>query len=152
MKKIFTLALTALFALSMGTMVACDKDDESSSSTTSSSTGGNGSNSNRLPSEIANTHWEYTVGEYGEYGYFTVYVDFSTHNAGVTRQSIQPGNVTTDNFYGSATYSNGSGTIQLLDGMTDENRGTATYIISGTTMTLNLLGETYTLTKYVATR
>ena len=57
-------------------------------------------------------------------------------------------NVFSDHYSGAFTYDGQNGTIELEDD-NDVLVGTATFSISGTTMTLNLLGETYQLPKYV---
>lgn len=146
MKKLFTLAMMAMFALSMTTMVSCEKDDSTTSTENNggSNSGGNNGGGTDETRSLWYTRWELETGTYGEADYFNVYVTFTNYSARVHRAS----GYNSDDYSGAYTYSGGNGTIELLD-LHDVNQGTATFSISGSTMTLNLLGETYQLPKYV---
>ena len=136
-----------MFALSMTTMVSCEKDD-STTTTENNGGGNNGGGGNGGGTDETRslwyTRWQIETGDYGEDNYLYVSVFFSNYSARVHWTK----GVESDDYSGSYTYSNGNGTIELLD-IYDVNQGTATFSISGSTMTLNLLGETYQLPKYV---
>ena len=137
----FVAAVAMMFA-------SCGKDDNTTT-TTNNGGGNNGGGDQGLPTSLRYTTWKYEVGSSGQNGYYIVEVSFSQYSGTIKRRGIQNNDFVDElNTYGSVTYSNGSGTIEMLDGVTDANLGTATFSISGTTMTLNLLGQTYTLTKY----
>ena len=57
------------------------------------------------------------------------------------------GQQTYELYGGAYTYASGSGSITLNDMSTQQSVGSATFSIRATTLTLHLLGETYTLTK-----
>ena len=127
---------------------SCDKDNTATTSTENNGGGNNGGGGNGGSTDETRplwyTRWELETGTYGEADYFNVYVTFTNYSARVHRAS----GYNSDDYSGAYTYSGGNGTIELLD-LHDVNQGTATFSISGSTMTLNLLGETYQLPKYV---
>ena len=125
---------------------SCDKDNTATTSTENnggSNGGGNGGGTDETRS-LWYTRWEIETGDYGEANYVNVYVTFTNYSARVHWML----GLESDDYSGSYTYSNGNGTIELED-IHDVHQGTATFSISGSTMTLNLLGETYQLPKYV---
>lgn len=113
------------------------------------------------PDKIGNTKYKVEIGTMGEEGYELVSVFFGNGHTSHTGTPAYVGNATVHHDYyadgetqmeyyvGSYAYHNsdGTGTITLMDVETDETVGTATFSISGTTLTLQMLGQTYTLTK-----
>ena len=140
MKKVFSILMIA-FALTA--MVACGDEKDNAEPQN------NNNNNNNNPSieSVDHTLWTYTVGTNGQQGYQYVGVGFDYGMATVNITT----NTTGENEYliygGAYTYSNGSGTITLNDVASQTTVGTATFSISGSTMTLNALGSTYTLSK-----
>ena len=111
------------------------------------------------PETIGNTKYKVETGTMGAEGNELVSVFFGNGHESHTDTPAYVGNATVHHDYyadsdtqmeyyvGSYTYHNsdGTGTITLMDVETDETVGTATFSISGSTLTLNLLGETFTL-------
>jgi len=139
MKKLFAMLFAAVMAISM---VSCGEKDNGTDTP-----GGNGSGGGNTPSTLDGTMWLYTVGTNSQDGYVYVGVGFEMGMASVNHTYCVGGEQTYEIYSGSYTYTATSGTITLIDIQTQQSVGTATFSISGTTMTLNLQGETYTLTK-----
>ena len=101
------------------------------------------------PSAIQNTNWKYQTGTTGDSTFLSVTVRFGTDNAMVFKTVYVDEEPETESYTGGFAYNaaNGTGTITLNDVETQDFVGTATFSISGYTMTLRLLGTTYNLAR-----
>lgn len=108
------------------------------------------------PASLDNIKYKYETGTYGESGYLLVsilfrasHTDNSRGSATVHHDYYNDGDVAMDSYTGSYSYNsaNGTGSITLKDVETEETVDTATFSINGSTLTLTMLGQTYTLTK-----
>lgn len=120
--------------------------------------GGNNNPNPDAPETIGNIKYKVENGNYGYADYLLVSVFFGrghtsgsayVGNATVHHQHYADGNTQMDSYVGGHSYdkTTGNGTINLKDVETSETVGTATFRISGTTLTLDMLGENYTLAK-----
>lgn len=138
MKKLFSILM---MVAAMTAFVACSEKDNG----TDTPGGNNGGNTEIT--DLNGTSWLYTVGTNSQDGYVYVGVAFDMGMSTVNHTYCTGGEQTYEIYGGAYTYSAGSGSITLIDMSIQQNVGTATFSISGSTLTLNLLGETYTLAK-----
>lgn len=138
MKKVFSILM---MAAAMMAMVACSEKDNTTAG------GNNNGGGNTGTTDLNGTSWLYTVGTNSQDGYIYVGVGFDMGMATVNHTYCTGGEQTYEIYGGAYTYSAGNGTITLNDIASQQNVGTATFSINGTTLTLHLLGETYTLAK-----
>ena len=110
------------------------------------------------PAMISGHKYKIENGTYDNEGYLLVSVYFgSGHNNdngtftgnATTHYQYYDGGMQVNSYVGGYSYdkTTGTGTINLRDVETEETVGTATFSISGTTLTLQMFGQTYTLTK-----
>lgn len=93
---------------------------------------------------LENTHWSYSNEDDDIY----VYVHFEEwKQVHVNKTYTVDGLMTQDLYDGHYTYSAGKGTMKLYVDFSSFDTFETTFSISGTTMTLNLKGEVFTLTK-----
>lgn len=113
------------------------------------------------PATISGNKYKLENGTYDNEGYLLVSIYFGsghnndngafTGNATVHYQYYDGGMQVNSYVGGYSYYKNtGSGTVNLSDVETEESLGTASFTISGETLSLQLFGETYTLTKVTA--
>lgn len=138
MKKLFSILMVAF---AMTAMIACGNDEIGNDTPGGSTPGGN------TETNLDGTSWLYTVGTNSQDGYVYVGVAFDMGMATVNHTYCTGGEQTYEIYGGAYTYAGGNGTITLNDVATQQNVGTATFTISGTTLTLQLFGENYTLQK-----
>ncbi len=138
MNKVFAFLMVAMFATAM---VSCSKDDKDNNG--GGTSGGGGSD----VASVDGTLWRYETGTNGQPGYVYAGVGFDYGMASVNITTNTTGENEYQIYAGPYTYSNGSGTINMMDVSTGASIGTATFTINGTNMTLNALGGTYTLAK-----
>ncbi len=127
------LTLLLFVAATMFTFASCSKDDSASDTPTNA------------PASVADTEWEWYDPE-NTSDIFDVEVGF---NGPVLADLIyidkSSGIMQTDVLLGTYTYSNGSGTLNLID-ETNNTTVNLSFTVSGTAMTLTFRGITYTLT------
>ena len=138
MKKLFSILMVAF---AMTAMVACGDKNENTENN-GGDNNGSGTSQNEL---LEYTLWRYKAGESGNNDYVYVIISFTTSSKATV--SITKGNESQVSYSGTYTYSNGNGTLSLQNIITHEDAGTVTFSISGTSLTLKMLGETYTLEK-----
>lgn len=135
MKKLFSILM---MAAAMTAMVACGEKDN-----TTDNSGGN-----TEITDLNGTMWRYDHGTLGEDGFLSVALSFvSASYSSISVTTYNNGMADGVPYGGPYTYTNGQGSIELTNMSTQQPVGTATFSISGTTLTLQMLGETYTLTK-----
>ena len=94
--------------------------------------------------QLTNTHWSYS----DEEDDVSVYVDFEEwKSVHVNKTYMDDGLLTQDLYDGTYTYSAGNGTMTLYDDFTSFTTFNTTFKISGSILTLNLKGETFSLTR-----
>jgi len=130
-QKIKKIAMLLLVATTLVTFGACgDKEEE-----------------NNAPDDaklLENTHWSYSNEDEDIY----VIVRFEEwKQVHVNKTYMVDGLMTQDLYDGSYTYSAGKGTMKLYVDFSSFDTFETTFSISGTTMTLNLKGETFSLTQ-----
>ncbi len=137
MKKILS---TMFAALAILTVVSCGKDNDSKDN----SGGGSGSNT----SNMSGTIWYAIDGDLQSGNYTGYGLTFSTQNiCGLVVVTAANGEETEDAYLGSYTYSNGRGTINLMDTTMTIDRGTATFTVNGDNLTLVFNGKTIVMSK-----
>lgn len=141
MKKVFALMFVAAMAFAMGGCT--EKENTSGNGGGNNNSGGGGTPAATLDG----TTWIYQTGTNGQQGFVYAGVSFDYGMASVNITTNTGGENDYRIFAGSYTYSGGSGSIVLRNVQTQEEVGTATFSISGSTMTLTVLGQTYTLQK-----
>ncbi len=101
------------------------------------------------PSAIQNTYWKYETGTTGENNYLSITVRFATASAMVLKTTYLDEEPVSEAYTGAFTFNAASstGAITLVDVESEATVGTATFSISGMTMTLQMLNNTYNLTK-----
>lgn len=143
MKKAFSILMVA-FALTA--MVGCTEKEDNAGNSSNGSNGGNNGGGG-TPTTLDGTTWLYQTGTNGQQGFVYAGVSFDYGMASVNITTNTSGENDYKIYAGSYTYSGGNGTIVLRNVQTQEEQGTATFSISGSTMTLTVQGQTYTLQK-----
>ena len=159
MKHFFKIMTVALLVTAMS---ACNDDNGGSNGNNGGNNNNNGGN-NTATTPINRTYWSSETGDISTNDWMFVDASFGIINN--EDQSFHPeeaafnksysasnGGTRSDRLKGPYTYSGtateGSGTITLTDYQHGgEVVGTASFTVSGQTLTLEFLGETYTLTK-----
>lgn len=152
MKKLFSILMVAL---AMTAFVACGDTNEGSDN--------NGGNGTEQPtgneSVLKFTTWTYETGTQGASNYqyvsvaFSPFYDNSVHEDEVSVRKVynEDGEPIQEYYVGAYSYtgtgSNGNGSMTVKDYNTGTSVGNVTFSISGSTMTLNFRGETYSLNK-----
>ena len=130
-QKIKKIAMLLFMAATVVTFGACGEKEEEN-------------NAPDDAKQLENTHWSYSNEDDDVY----VYVHFEEwKQVHVNKTYMVDGLMTQDLYDGSYTYSAGKGTMKLYVDFSSFDTFETTFSISGTTMTLNLKGETFTLTK-----
>lgn len=148
MKKVFSILMVAMFALSMA---ACgDKNDNTNNENGNGNGNQQGDNTNTV---LHLTDWRYGTDnlEATDPNYLVVRVTFRNDNCSI--RTITSTDIA--DYDGPYTYTgtltDGNGTMTLQDTQAEEPVGTASFSISGTTMTLQMHTTTdnheYTLEK-----
>lgn len=131
--KIKKMAMLLMFAATVISFSACEKDNEDDST---------GGGSNNYPASIASTQWMWDD-QIDDFSYAIVGIWENNNGCSVSIIESQ----TSDYYYeGTYTYSSGNGTMNL-ENIENYEHTTATFSISGSTMTLKIKGMTYTLTQ-----
>lgn len=130
-QKIKKIAMLLLVATTLVTFGACSEKEEE----------------NNAPDDaklLENTHWSYSNEDDDIY----VYVHFEEwKQVHVNKTYMVDGLMTQDLYDGSYTYSAGKGTMTLYNDFSSFSTFETTFKISGSTLTLNLKGETFSLTQ-----
>ena len=106
-------------AVTMLAAASCSKDDDSG----------------RYPESVQHTTWEYTDQSH-------------THEVTYVTLKRNDGTAVSEIYRGTYTYSNGSGTLDLVRTTTGAN-ATATFSVDDSTLTLKFNGGTYSLTRQI---
>ena len=125
--------ITVLFfvAATMFTASSCSKDDDSG----------------RYPESVQHTTWEYTDQSHTHEVTY-VAVSFLAENTSRVTLKRNDGTAVSEIYRGTYTYSNGSGTLDLVRTTTGAN-ATATFSVDDSTLTLKFNGGTYSLARQI---
>lgn len=139
MKKLFAIAMVALFATAM---VSCGKDNDNGGS-------GSGGGGNTEITDLNGTMWRYDQGNIGDDGYIGVALSFISNSlASITITTYHNQSADGVPYGGPWTYANGQGSIELTNKITNEPAGTANFLVRGTELSLQMPGGgAYTLHK-----
>ncbi len=131
-QKIKKIAMLLLVATTLVTFGACGEKEEGDVQPSDDS------------AQLTNTHWSYS----DEENDVSVYVDFEEwKRVHVNKTYMYDGMLTQDLYDGTYTYSAGNGTMTLYNDFSSFSTFETTFKISGSTLTLNLKGETFSLTQ-----
>lgn len=144
MKYFKTFAVILFAAATMVSFSSCSKDDDSKSS--SETPGVNPTPGTGDATALYGTEWMWLDEDMNNTEIFEVRVDFNGPLVSLDVWDMYTGIMNLVNYMGTYTYSGGNGTMSLRNSDTDAS-ASATFSVSGNTMTLNFKGATYTLTK-----
>ena len=131
-KQIKRLAMLLFVVATVITFSACGEKEEENTQLSDDS------------AQLTNTKWIYS----DEDSDVSVYVDFEEwKRVHVNKTYMDDGLLTQDIYDGTYTYSAGNGTMTLYNDFSSFSTFETTFKISGTTLTLNLKGETFSLTR-----